>query len=180
MDIRRARMSHLEAMQAVLEQLMNAQIEQRDLMWRESLNHPGYVAWVAELDTGLVGFVDLFVFPDVAHGCKIGLIMNLLWTKAIGVVGSASACSARLFAIASTRAHESCTSGQVLTTIERSGSIEKLGLPIEPFFSKLNCDSSFHSWNKASRQSRNRTGVYSRTLQGARRESDILRHSRGG
>ncbi len=77
-DIRRARMSDLEAMQTVLEQLMNAQIEQRDLMWKESLNHPGYVAWVAEVDTALVGFVDLFVFPDVAHGFKIGLISNLV------------------------------------------------------------------------------------------------------
>ncbi len=77
-DIRRARASDLEAMQAVLEQLMNAQIEQRELMWKEGLNHPGYVAWVAEVDTALVGFVDLFVFPDVAHGFKIGLISNLV------------------------------------------------------------------------------------------------------
>jgi GNAT superfamily N-acetyltransferase len=77
-DIRRACLNDLEAMQPVLEQLMNAKIEQRDLMWTESLNHPGYVAWVAEVDNALVGFVDLFVFPDVAHGFKIGLISNLV------------------------------------------------------------------------------------------------------
>jgi GNAT superfamily N-acetyltransferase len=37
-----------------------------------------YAAWVAELDGKPLGFLDLFVDPDVAHGGNIGLIGNLV------------------------------------------------------------------------------------------------------
>lgn len=78
MDIRRARASDLEVMQPLLDQLMRAPIDQRHAIWRDSLAHPGYTAWVAEANSALVGFIDLLVFPDVAHGCKVGVINNLV------------------------------------------------------------------------------------------------------
>ncbi len=78
MSVRRARESDLEAIHTLLEQLMQADVNRRHAMWSEALQHEGYVAWVAEVDRRLVGFVDLFIFPDPAHGNNIGLVSNLV------------------------------------------------------------------------------------------------------
>ena len=42
-----------------------------------SLHKPGYYLYVAEKDGRLVGFVDLWVFSDFAHGGRMGIIQNL-------------------------------------------------------------------------------------------------------
>ncbi len=76
--VRRAVKRDLEAIHPVLEQLMPGALERRRTMWSASLEHAGYAAWVAEVDGTLGGFIDVFVFPDVAHGSKMGLISNLV------------------------------------------------------------------------------------------------------
>ncbi len=78
MDVRRAVKRDLEAIHPVLEQLMPEALDRRRMMWSAALEHAGYAAWVAEVDRTLVGFIDLFIFPDVAHGSTIGLISNLV------------------------------------------------------------------------------------------------------
>jgi len=47
-------------------------------MWDALRGYPGYRAWVAEIDDALAGFLDLFVFPDVAHGALIAIINTLI------------------------------------------------------------------------------------------------------
>jgi N-acetylglutamate synthase-like GNAT family acetyltransferase len=78
MGVRRAVETDLEAIHPLLEQLMQTELDRRHMMWSESLEDAGYAAWIAEADGKPVGFVDLLVFPDVAHGSKIGLISNLI------------------------------------------------------------------------------------------------------
>ena len=78
MDVRRAIESDFEAIHPLLDQLMQAELDRRHMTWSEALGTPGYAAWVAEVDGKPVGFIDLFVFPDVAHGGMTGLINNLV------------------------------------------------------------------------------------------------------
>jgi len=78
MRVRRAVKSDLEAMHPLLEQLMHGEFTGRQTMWGETFEHAGYAAWVAEVNGELGGFIDLFVFPDVAHGGKVGLINTLV------------------------------------------------------------------------------------------------------
>jgi ribosomal protein S18 acetylase RimI-like enzyme len=42
-----------------------------------SLRRPDYFLFVAEEERRLLGFADLWVFPDFAHGKKMGIIQNL-------------------------------------------------------------------------------------------------------
>lgn len=42
-----------------------------------SLRRSNYTLYVAEEERRLLGFVDLWVFPDFAHGGKMGIIQNL-------------------------------------------------------------------------------------------------------
>lgn len=78
MGIRRAVESDLQAIHPLLEQLMPAPAGRRHKMWEEALRNEGYAAWVADVDGTPAGFVDLFIFPDVAHGSNIGVISNLV------------------------------------------------------------------------------------------------------
>jgi len=47
-------------------------------MWDALGGYSGHRAWVAEIDDVVAGFLDLFVFPDVAHGAPIAIINNLI------------------------------------------------------------------------------------------------------
>jgi len=44
---------------------------------RRSLRRSDYFLYVAEEETRILGFADLWVFPDFAHGGKMGIIQNL-------------------------------------------------------------------------------------------------------
>jgi len=78
MGVRRALASDLESIHRLLEQLMPAELEHRQVIWNKALSDEGYAAWIAEVDGEPAGFVDLFIFPDIAHGGTIGLINNLV------------------------------------------------------------------------------------------------------
>lgn len=78
MSVRRAIESDFVSIHSLLEQLMPGEADHRQAIWRDALRDEGYYAWVAEVDRKPVGFVDLFVIPDVAHGRNIGLINNLV------------------------------------------------------------------------------------------------------
>lgn len=78
MKVRRATDGDLAAIHPLLEQLMPAPEHRRLTMWNEALTHQGYAAWIAEVDGKPAGFLDLYVFPDTAHGNYIGLVNNLI------------------------------------------------------------------------------------------------------
>jgi len=78
MEIRRAHEGDGERVHPLLEQLMHADRERRGGAWRVALKDPDYAAWVAEADGKAIGFLDLFVLADVAHGANIAVINNLV------------------------------------------------------------------------------------------------------
>lgn len=78
MSVRRAADSDLEAIHPLLEQLMPAPAHRRRAMWHEARTHQGYAAWVAEVDGKPVGFLDLYISPDTAHGNNVGVVNNLV------------------------------------------------------------------------------------------------------
>ena len=78
MGVRRAVEGDLATIHPLLEQLMPAELERRQAAWTDALADKGYAAWVAEVDGEPGGFIDLFLFPDVAHGGTIGVINNLV------------------------------------------------------------------------------------------------------
>lgn len=78
MGIRRAIEGDLTAIHPLLEQLVPAELSRRGATWSEALTKEGYAAWVAEVDRTPAGFIDLLLFPDMAHGAKVGLINNLV------------------------------------------------------------------------------------------------------
>jgi len=77
MQIRRARPDDFLKVQSLLTQLMPGRPHNQHAMWDALAGYPGYGAWVAEIGDALAGFLDLFVFPDVAHGAPIAIINNL-------------------------------------------------------------------------------------------------------
>lgn len=83
MGVRRANESDLEVAHSLLEQLMPAPPGRRQLMWEAALRNANYAAWIADMDGTLAGFLDLFIFPDVAHGSNIGVISNLIIDEAV-------------------------------------------------------------------------------------------------
>lgn len=78
MQIRRARPDDFLKVQSLLTQLMPGRPHGQQAMWDTLAVYPGYGAWVAEIGDALAGFLDLFVFPDVAHGAPIAIINNLI------------------------------------------------------------------------------------------------------
>ena len=78
MQIRRTRPDDFPKVQSLLTQLMHGLPQGQQAMWDALRGYPGYSAWVAEIDEALAGFLDLFVFPDVAHGAPIAIINNLI------------------------------------------------------------------------------------------------------
>ena len=76
--IRRVRESDAVAIDALLEQLMPGSAERRRSLWPTLFQTEGYTAWVADTDSELAGFLDLFILPDIAHGGWMGLINNLV------------------------------------------------------------------------------------------------------
>lgn len=78
MELRRAIEGDLKAIHPLIEQLMPAPIDRRHVMWEEALRNERYAAWIVEVDGMPAGFVDLLIFPDIAHGSNIGVISNLV------------------------------------------------------------------------------------------------------
>ncbi len=77
MRIRHIRPDDFLKVQSLLTQLMPGRPHGQQAMWDALGGYSGHRAWVAEIDDVVAGFLDLFVFPDVAHGAPIAIINNL-------------------------------------------------------------------------------------------------------
>lgn len=78
MAVRRAGSGDFSVIHSLLDQLMPGEQRRREAVWAELMDDHVYVAWIAETENQPAGFLDLYVFPDVAHGQRIGVIGNLV------------------------------------------------------------------------------------------------------
>ena len=77
--VRPANTSDVSALTGLAEKLIPGEAPKSDRIrvLARSLRRSDYSLYVAEEDGRLLGFVDLWVFPDFAHGGKMGIIQNL-------------------------------------------------------------------------------------------------------
>lgn len=78
MNVRRVLETDLEGIDHVLEQLMHGDHSRRRAIWPSLLNDRSFVAWVAVEGGTVVGFLDVLLWDDIAHGRMVGLVNNLI------------------------------------------------------------------------------------------------------
>ena len=76
--IRRADLRDYRDVSRLMGDLVGEPVGERKEMWRQALKMENYAAFVAEIKGKVVGFIDLFYFPDVGHGALLGYIQNLI------------------------------------------------------------------------------------------------------
>ncbi len=80
--VRRADESDISVLSVLAEEFMpeEATREKRIEILRQALENPDYELLVAELDEGIVGFIDQWIIHDFAHGAKLSYIQNFYVT----------------------------------------------------------------------------------------------------
>ena len=81
LKIRRANLSNLNQINSLCEELLGRCVGSREEMFLNALENKDYLCLVAEIDKEVVGFIDLWAFPDVAHGAYLAQIQNFVVTK---------------------------------------------------------------------------------------------------
>jgi ribosomal protein S18 acetylase RimI-like enzyme len=79
--IHRAKLSDLYQINSLCEELLGSSVGSREEMFRKALKNKDYLCLVAEIGREVVGFIDLWAFPDVAHGAHLAQIQNFVVTK---------------------------------------------------------------------------------------------------
>jgi GNAT superfamily N-acetyltransferase len=77
--VRPAKPSDVRVLVGLADKLIpgEAAVSDRIRVLTRTLRRSDYSLYVAEEERRLLGFVDLWVFPDFAHGGKMGIIQNL-------------------------------------------------------------------------------------------------------
>jgi hypothetical protein len=77
--VRRANASDVSVLAGLADKLIPGEASKSDRVrvLTRSLRRSNYSLYVAEEERRLLGFVDLWFFPDFAHGGKMGIIQNL-------------------------------------------------------------------------------------------------------
>ena len=81
LKIRRADLSNLNQINSLCEELLGSCVGSREEMFRKALKNKDYLCLVAEIGREVVGFIDLWAFPDVSHGAYLAQIQNFVVTK---------------------------------------------------------------------------------------------------
>lgn len=80
--IRPSKEEDIEQIDPLLHELIGEPIGDRGAMFKGSLSHEEYFTFVAEEDSDIVGFIDLWLLPDPGHGSQMGYLTNLIVQKA--------------------------------------------------------------------------------------------------
>ena len=79
--IHRADLSHFNPMNSLCEELLGSSVGDRKEIFRKALKNKDYLCLVAEIGKEVVGFIDLWAFPDVSHGAYLAQIQNFVVTE---------------------------------------------------------------------------------------------------
>ena len=81
LKIRRADLSDFNQINSLCEELLGSCVGNREEMFRKALKNKDYLCLVAEISKEIVGFIDLWAFPDIAHGAYLAQIQNFVVTE---------------------------------------------------------------------------------------------------
>jgi ribosomal protein S18 acetylase RimI-like enzyme len=81
--IREADLRDFNQIDSLCEELLGSSVGDREEMFRKALENRDYLCLVAEIKEEVVGFTDMWAFPDVSHGAYLAQIQNLVVTEKI-------------------------------------------------------------------------------------------------
>jgi len=76
--IRKADLGDFNKIDSLCEELLGSSVGDRKEMFRKALENKDYLCLVAEIDEEVVGFIDMWAFPDVSHGAYLAQIQNFV------------------------------------------------------------------------------------------------------
>jgi len=79
--IRKADLRDFDQIDALSEELLGSSVGNREEMFRTALENEDYLCLVAEINGEVVGFIDMWAFPDVSHGAYLAQVQNLVVTE---------------------------------------------------------------------------------------------------
>jgi len=79
--IRKANLGDLDQINSLAEELLGSSVGDRREMFVKALENKDYLCLVAEIDGEVVGFIDMWAFPDVSHGAYLAQIQNVVVTE---------------------------------------------------------------------------------------------------
>lgn len=77
-NIREATMNDFEQINELMQDLLGDPIFERKKVFHEALSSENYIPLIAEVSADIAGFLDIWHFPDVGHGAKLGVIENFI------------------------------------------------------------------------------------------------------
>ena len=80
-QVRKARLDDMEKIEVLLQELLGNPLVDRRKFFIDALSSENYTGLLAEMDEEVVGYVDLWGFPDPGHGAMLGIILNYIVTK---------------------------------------------------------------------------------------------------
>jgi ribosomal protein S18 acetylase RimI-like enzyme len=79
--IRRAKLDDMEEVEVLLQELIGDPLGERRKFFIEALSCENYAGFLAAKGEEVVGYVDLWGFPDPGHGAMLGVILSFIVTK---------------------------------------------------------------------------------------------------
>ena len=80
-NIREAAMKDFEQVSELCQELIGNPLDERIIYFKRALSSKNYIPLVVEIEGDIVGFLDIWSFPDVGHGGTLGIIANFIVTK---------------------------------------------------------------------------------------------------
>jgi ribosomal protein S18 acetylase RimI-like enzyme len=81
MLVRKATLDNMEKVEVLLQELIGDPLLNRRKYFIKALSSENYMGFLAELEGEIVGYVDLWGFPDPGHGAVLGVILNFIVSK---------------------------------------------------------------------------------------------------
>jgi ribosomal protein S18 acetylase RimI-like enzyme len=79
--IRKAKMKDFSRINSLSDELIGSPMGNRKRIFQKAMKDKNYLCLVAELNKKIIGFIDMWAFPDVSHGAYLAQIQNLIVSK---------------------------------------------------------------------------------------------------
>jgi len=79
--IRKATIKDSDRINSLSTELIGSPIGDRKRIFQKAIKHKNYLCLVAEFNKKIIGFIDMWAFPDVSHGAYLAQIQNLIVAK---------------------------------------------------------------------------------------------------